>query len=471
VITHGDLSAYCEANLTSPLALRLCQAFGALSPLVLKPEVLQLANALDDSMPQLTTVPPGVRERPGGCIVVLYSSSYHEIIKKAIVLPMVWSIADDHASGLPVKLRTVATQVIETLAGKMPFETADPRQWRLQFDPGYVSKALVLSDDLFETFDSAFITLSAGLVAAIQGLQPDYHTWGSAGWSEHQGLVRVAGLCEKIQTAIELGATHFFLPLWQLDEVSKECPSLEKEIALQGLASSTQRDVLKTIEPMLAAFTKQPMPPSSPDDSEGLNRCVSYYFNQVAKSESQKQFYKTHLFPTIVARCRQRIAAKLQESRPTHLVTIASGEKEVTMIAILSSGVDHCLLLHTDDPKQTALAEQIKNELKNDQESLLRFRLKVPEIELRGFCMGGQLVAGLRDATTQFVSTVDPDQLVYDIKPGTKRMTFSIAQLVRSGNWIYDFAQTFNKNLPVPGTELPEMWQVSHDITAMANGH
>jgi hypothetical protein len=63
----------------------------------------------------------------------------------------------------------------------------------------------------------------------------------------------------------------------------------------------------------------------------------------------------------------------------------------------------------------------------------------------------GQLISS-------FVGSVDPSEVLLDLKPGTKRMTYCIIASAVAGNKLLNMDPEFLKDRRVsPGTEIPEL--------------
>jgi len=330
----------------------------------------------------------------------------------------------------------------------------------LHYDSRFVPDDLTFADDLFETFDSASIALAAGLITALQGLEPNLSAFSSAAWDVDCGIGSVEGLLEKCRTASDLGATDFFVPAWQKQDLLKQIEANKIEVNIHGLASGVDPGQLwPAVQAVLEVFARVPAAPTSVDDEEAFKTCVRYFLNLPARSERQNQFYQTHLFRIIAARCRDKIFSDHQNIGLTHLVTIASGGKDVTLLTILSTGVERVLLLHSDDSEQRKVALEIANQLDTQRSIFKQSGFRVPEVEKVAFQDDSQIVAHLQQSIGSFVKGIEPQQVIFDLKPGTKRMTYAIVRNAQSGNWLYDFRQKFTNNLPHPGTEQPELWQ------------
>jgi len=56
---------------------------------------------------------------------------------------------------------------------------------------------------------------------------------------------------------------------------------------------------------------------------------------------------------------------------------------------------------------------------------------------------------------------IPPERVMLDLKPGTKKMTYSQSRVARRGNWLFNLETDSLDNDPRadPGTEEPELWQ------------
>ena len=355
MITRQVLDQWCSQVMTPPKALRLChETFGPMSPFLLQPSVLALADGLDSSNPSFTTLPKTeILAQRGSCLVLLENSNHCSLLREGIVLPLVWIPHCATSEDLPTALQKLASSVAEQVTS----HGTNASGWGLNFDRRFVPEGLTFGNDLFDTFDSAFVALAVGLFAAVQGFEPNIKAVGSAAWSDTFGISPVAGLVAKIMAAIDFHATDFFLPSWQIAEVLRVQPEIESWIKLHPLSSGTQPESLwSAMQPMIAEFACIPPSPVSSEDQNAFDVCVRYHQALPPRSDRQKKFYQSHLLNSIFSRCRRAIAKQYADPSRQKLVTIVSGEKEVTLITILSVGVKECLLLHTNDERQTELA-------------------------------------------------------------------------------------------------------------------
>ena len=130
-------------------------------------------------------------------------------------------------------------------------------------------------------------------------------------------------------------------------------------------------------------------------------------------------------------------------------------------------GVTDCLLLvQEDDPTRPqppgrksvlVLAEECK--------AYLEAR-KVNCRPVGVFVAGAGMQADISRQTTEFTQGVAPERVVLDIKPGTKRMTYTMSRVARPGNWLFNLEAGFleDDRRNDPGTERPEIWQVTADL-------
>ncbi|MBI3824138.1 MAG: hypothetical protein HY289_15835 [Planctomycetes bacterium] len=113
--------------------------------------------------------------------------------------------------------------------------------------------------------------------------------------------------------------------------------------------------------------------------------------------------------------------------------------------AIESGGAFQSLLLHTTDTLDEALNCQ----------HFLQDRVACKPKSFSTDDGGKQLRAYVR----AFIESVPDDQVAYDLKPGTKKITWWIVRRARTNNGILNLETKFEGG-PRPGYEKPEVWQV-----------
>ena len=242
-------------------------------------------------------------------------------------------------------LQTWSTRAVTpATAPEICFRLAGLSRWWLR--ETVATAANQLADDVFESLESAWAALTAGLITAVQGLNPRTDVWASAAWGP-LGVSEVDGLKDKLTTAAEWGARKFFVPVWQVEAAQDIVAEMGKDLAICPLAMPFPPDAYQSLRGYLADFSSRPSPPASCDDELGFQRCRQYYLSQPGWKKTTSQFYESHLLGTILQRCRNLIAARHPEFHARHLVGIVSGSPELTVMAAVATGVTHCFLLHT----------------------------------------------------------------------------------------------------------------------------
>jgi hypothetical protein len=453
LITRTLLRDICTRPLTTKNARDACLALGGLAPWWLEEPVLERARALSDPAILSLLGNPGAPRPPlrparGACWVVCRASCERGWVRPALILPFRWEFQQQHSIHLPVQFRELADLAKTQVRDSKPLSSLRPESWGLQPDPRLGLARTPLADDVFETVASGWAAVTAGLIAALQGLDPVPQVWASAAWDRRTGLARVDGLPEKLSQAVDWGATTFAIPVWQRGEaedwVAENAPG---RLELLPLPAPAEPNPWASIKDYLSRFTGPPPPPNSTDDEDGFQRCRQYYLNLPAFKGLDTRFYRTHLQEAINSRCRRKLKAAYDHVRPTHLVTIVSKSPELAVMTARAVGVTHCLLLHTPDQEATAVACQ--TELSPEVEAL-------PQ----SFTPGSEMPREIRQAVMQFTAGVPEEKVVIDLKPGTKKMTYSMSQAARPGNWLFNLEAIFlDERRNDPGSEKPELWQ------------
>ena len=207
-----------------------------------------------------------------------------------------------------------------------------------------------------------------------------------------------------------------------------------------------------------AHFAKAPEV-GSLEEKKQFDNCVWYYerleekLDQADNKEEKphRRFYVSHLLDVILKRCKEKLVEPA--FCPTHFVTIISKDNWhlsalTTLLAreqAVKAGEDfQCLLLHTPDEK--ANAQACAEFLEKQQ----------PEIECnRQTFRKAKMAEDLGHLIEKFTRGVARERVAFDLKPGTKKMTYWMARLVQPGNWILNLDTDFNFGFR-PGSEIPE---------------
>jgi hypothetical protein len=452
-LTHARLRDLCAGPLTTKSARDACLTLGGLTPWWLTDEVLDRARASAD--PAILALAgeagdprPPLSAARGACSVVSRARGDLGRLLPAVLLPLRWHPDQPHSASLPGQLRDLADLAKAQVKGSKVLSSLAADGWGLQPDPRLGLDRAPLADDVFETAASGWAAVLAGLIAALQGLEPVPAAWASAAWDGRVGLARVDGLPEKLGLAVRWGAATFAVPVWQRGEaedwVTENAPG---RLEILPLPAPAEPDPWATVKDFLSRFTAAPAPPHSADDDEGFERCRQYYLNLPAFKDQDTQFYQTHLHDAISERCRRKVARDYGHVRPTHLITIVSKSPELAVMAARAMGVTHCLLLHTPDLAAAAL--DCKGRLAPTVQG-------VPH----PFTPGPNLLREIRAAVAGFTAGVPGDKVVIDLKPGTKKMTFSMGRAASPGNWLFNLETSMLQDRRNdPGSEEPDLLQ------------
>jgi hypothetical protein len=338
------------------------------------------------------------------------------------------------------------------------------RPWSLHPADGLNLSVAPLNGGMQLGYGSGWATLAGGLLAVAGGLETDGRVWASGAWNRN-GLASIDGLEDKLALATEWGVRDFFVPSWQMEDaqrwVDQEAPG---QLFIGRLVSPPDPDgrdsVRLALGRFLARLTQQPEapPPDRLDEPETFETCRNYFLYQQAFSEPERAFYRSHLFPGVVARVRKKIEEAHSGACISHLATIVSPSHELAVLAALALRAKNCLLLYQcGDPekdeegnKMKGIALQCKREL-NDYEVFCR---------IGRFRTGPAMWSDIGQEVEAFTVGAPPNQVAIDLTPGKKMMTYSLSRVARRGNWLFNLeARMLNDRRADPGTERPELWQ------------
>ncbi len=415
-------------------AAELVRRLGELASWWLHPDVLALAaRALRIAWPR-RSLPTSA----GSCWIVFaqHSSMPWPALREAFLLPLQWRENTADSQQLPDKLRRLA---------RLAAQCVHHPNWGLHLsqDAGLAQHNLSQLDDHLDV-DSGWAALACGLLLAAEGGTPDPDVWASGCWDPDGGVTRVGDLPAKLRLAAEWGASTFFLPAFQLEE-AKAWLLGPSTLQLCPLRAGTC-DPMQALADYLYRLDAPPPPPTSVDDEPGFTRCATYYLRQPLHAASTQEYYRTALLPCIVHRQSRHVGAAYPGWRPTHLVTIVSGSDVLVELMARALRVSHVLLLHTPDQRQLERTETVRSRLEQAGISCVTRRIH----------QEGMLV-DVRRSLEQF-DGVDASQIVFDLTPGTKLMTYALARAAPEGSWLVYLEHAFREGRPQPGTERLIRW-------------
>jgi hypothetical protein len=442
-ITREVLERWCAAQLetlTARAAFDAIRALGNLAPWWLAPEVLDRGRSLDEALVD-SLRQARLREDPGSCWIVLVRKEPLPLLRSAPVLPLCWRENTDHDQRLPAGLRDLPAGVVDAL---QRHERVRGQRWGLGLSE--VVEGCDLSGDPGFTWSSGWASLAGGLVLAAERLRPHRTVWASGAW-ENNELADVEGLEAKIETAAAFGASHFFVPSWRVAK-ARELAARRLQV---GALTASEKDPRFVLADYLAQLGAEPPPPRSAQDEEQLAICRAYDERQPRGRARTEDFYWRALLPTIIDRCRQRVRQRWGDWSPEFLVTIASNNPALVPLSARVLGARNVLVLYTPQDKQIAAGvRRIESYFVNKEAKCQPFTHGPRE----------QLLPHFRNLVWSFLPAgVHPEQVVFDVTPGKKVMSVTLADIAPRGSWLVYLEHTALYDRARPGTEDFDRWR------------
>ncbi len=429
--TFQTLPAVAPERLGPRRAFSICRALGPLARWWLRPEVLARACAYDGGYPGLTSpeLPP-LSRLPGACRIVyaVPADTPHSLLRPAFLLPVRWVSGELHSPHLPKGLEELADSVARSVG-------LDGWGLRMCDEAGLAGVDLSGLGSL--RHDSGWASLAGGLIVAAGGGEPRPEVWATGCWDHRGGVAEVDGLGEKVSLAREWRAEWFFAPAANVRTFAGETGSVRLRELRQGL-SSPGESLAEYLDSLDA-----PPPIPGPDDKGALNRAVAYYLRQRRPDPS---YYRSHLLPAVCESCRLQVRQKFRGIPPADLVTVVSESPETSVISAWSVSAARCLLLYTDTDSIKANAARCREDL---ERSGVRVTERTFEDQEDLGPVFGAAVAGFRRGS---------NRVIFDLKPGTKKMTLALYRVAGEGDWLFFFDTLYDKGRPVPGTETVALW-------------
>lgn len=408
----------------------------------LKDEMRLLAAEDGCGHPQFTEhlrVRPRLPDTPGSCWVIFVLASPEKLsrLRPAVVLPLKWVAGKNHSPFLPAGLRSLATEVANSLAGDLVSGRA---RWGLQLHPIDGIDRLDLSDLRFDC-DSGWASLASGLLLADADGRPDPAIWATGCGGSKKHLPTVGELPAKLKLARDWEVRKFFAPRSMRAEAQRWCEDHECTMEIGDLDLAEGRPVA-ALRDLLSSLDMPPL-----DESGVTSRAQEWYLREYDRNRNRAaDYYRRDLLPHIVCSCQAKIRAAIPVL-PTHLVTIASDNQEQISLGARTLAVTHCQVFHT---QEKPIEPWLEDEL---------CRLGIKYVPQR-FDGGGDLVAQFSTAVKDFTAGIAPQQVVFDLTPGTKLMSLTLALRVAGReNWLYYLRHDRRGNLVVPGSESPQLWR------------
>lgn len=424
-------------GLTLGRALEPAVKLGGLAPLWLRDEVLRLAA---EGYPQFRTFwtrPPRLPSTHGACWIILANrdQDHLPLLRPAFLLPLRWVQGQDHSPQLPPRVAELAVRVVESLARP---ESVGRSGWGLHLSSEDAIDNLDLSE-LDLDCESGWAPLAAGLILAAEGGRPDPHVWATGKWDVQGGIGAVGHLDAKLGLARAAGVTDFFVPT-SLVKHAEDWVRLNRADDLRiGELVSGQRNPRDALREYLA---KLDAPPAVSDPFASRK---AYYLRHL----QAKEYYWNCLLPEIIQMRQEQVRAQWPTWSPSHMVTIVSGSPELVLLGVQAVGAHNCLLLHTAD--NDGLMRQIRKLLEE----------KAVQCMPAQFEDGDGMMVQMQDHVRRFAqATGESVDLTFDMTPGNKLMSLSLARLAPRGSSMLYVRHRFNAELKraEPGTEKIERW-------------
>lgn len=454
-LEQQTLQQLCARPRTAYHMSEVAAALRGLAPWWLQDEVCELAAREEPWQSQgasWLTARPRLPDTSGSCWVLFASEDRERfpLLHPAFLLPLVWKPDSAHSPHLPQGLQRLAEEVVDELQRRS--RHAD-RRWGLCLaDSDGIDRLDLsgLSEDAFSC-DSGKASLAAGLICAVEGSRPDPRVWATGTWGAGRDSNDVGGLPAKLELARQWQVREMFVPKPMMEKAKARCAQHGNDLEIGALDLSAE-----TIDEKLAGYLAS-LDVQPPLGEEGIaEEARNWYLRQWNRRRDRAlAFYREQLLPRISRQCRERIRQKCggQSGKSpslalTHLVTIASDNPELIPLAAAALEVRHCLILYTAD-KQDKM-EAAKMEL----ERLGRCAKEMP------FEANGDLSRQFGEAVSCFTAGTTPEHVAFDLTPGTKLMSLTLAyQVAQQGSWLHYLRHERRGTAVCPGTERPMLWQ------------
>jgi hypothetical protein len=288
------------------------------------------------------------------------------------------------------------------------------------------------------------------LLSALLEVPPNTDAWSSASWDwDRKRPKRVDGLPDKLRTVVAWGAKTFHVAPSQFDEaddwVRANAPG---RLEVRPLGDPVAVPV-KVIRGLVSALTTLPPVPDEtahPDVEAGqFARCVDFWLALEPFSEADRRFYPSHLRSGIVRRLRSKFRGNYPAVHVRRFVTIVSESEDLAVITAGAVSADRTMLLHTG------------GEFRKKAEAVAQVLGGEPNATIREF-NDGRMDEDIRRLVAEFTTDVPPDEVMFDLKPGTKRMSYALLAVAEPGCRILNLEPHFRKDRRnTPGTEIPEL--------------
>jgi hypothetical protein len=467
---------YLSASCRSECALYAARRLGPLAPWWLSRDALELACS---QQPDL--LPQAIRDRsktpipePGLALVCclwpedIYPVSTHSnlsLLRPAMVLPVRWVESKDACPGIPVDLQRLAQQVVRQLG---PKSISDQTQRNEHAGSGSAGLAWALgcqadvdASTLPLAADSAWVSLAVGYLVWRDYNTPriDTRVWATAAYDpDARELRAVDGIRNKLQTMMEFGARHIFVPPQNLEEARRVILSMpdHHSAQVQVSALNISGDPRALLGPISAVY---PLPP---DMSAGFEEKRDYYIfvatHESRESKKSREFYREYILPDVICKCREQLSDDLRSliGKVSYVVGSASFNPETLVITYkVFEPAELILLCNDNDKRGLNLASELFN----------KYAVTFSAHELSAYRDTSQNDAQsardtymrLQNETCNLLQQLlkrSPGPILIDLTPGDKRMTLALLRAkMPQVRYIYLSHIWERPSIPRPGSE------------------
>lgn len=462
---------------------RVTGVLGSLSRWWLTDRAKQIADELDQT--DYWTQRPTLPTQAGACWVLIVNSdtTTRELLRDAFLLPLIWVRGTSHSDRLPVPLRALADNVLQSV---LKSRSADEPTWGLHLSLDSVSRDEGISGQTGNTpdfrelpaglldFRSGWVTLAGTLLTAVRGVPTNPRVWSTGCWDAQAGIIEVGGLQQKLQLAHQYfqdrenspeGEAFVVVPSGNLIESNRFAAQWKSRFKAVEFPPAQ-------LDPQLAlsgylALLRVPPPTHAPVAAH-----VAYYRSIFADNRNlANQYYDTTLYPLVVHQCRQRIGAIVPA--PTHLVTVVSPNNELVQLAVEVFGIKQCVLLYTVPGDESAYMRQIVDMTPIANQAAAACERLGCTAYLKPFTYDAgkprfreELSATILDLVKPHLADVPDEQVAFDMQSAHKIFNYVFDHAVsRPGNLMYwiDHLWFPAFKTPHPMTERFVVWRAGDD--------
>jgi hypothetical protein len=371
-------------------------------------------------------------------------------VRPAFVLPVRWRPGKQHDPSLPLNLRQLADDVLQTLRSQGMLECfgGHDSQWCLVAYPEGAFEETNL-EDLPCSFESAWVSLAGGLLLACRDALPRPTVFVSASFGK-DGLVAVQFEERKLQAALELGAKEFYV-------VEQQVAGLQEWVRSQGLVGvqigslpAGKRDVRECLQEYLFAL-------EVPPPAEAAREKRKEYFLRIpnTRQEEAEEYYYNNLLP--------EIARDLQENftrrgwQVTHCVSILSPGFCLSELLVGATQPEVLILFY--GPNEGVITKRLKQFY--DRVTTSYPNLKIIDCRLPAELTKKNLEEYFRKVVSDLLAGVPPRQILFDLTAGKKIMSLSLYDVIPAGAICLCAEHKFDNKTrrPIPFTEKWDIWE------------